>query len=84
VSPTTFTLACGTSGAVTVVGGTGSYTVNSSHPRVTASVSGNTITVTRLSADGAPAGTFPSTATISVTDGSSVASTVATVPTGGC
>ena len=84
VTPATLTLSCGTSGSVTVVGGTGNYSVNSTHPRVTATVSGNTITITRLAGDAAPVGTFPGTATISVTDGSTAVSTVATVPTGGC
>lgn len=78
VSPTALTLACGTTGAVTVVGGSGNYSVNSSHPRVTATVSGNTVSITRLAGD--VGGPFPTTATISVTDGSSVGNTVATVP----
>jgi len=79
VAPATLTLACGGSGSVTAVGGTGTYSVNSSNASVTAVVSGNTITITRAANDGgAPA--FPTTAVITVTDGASVASTTATVP----
>lgn len=79
VAPTTITLACGTSGSVSAVGGTGVYSVNSTHPRVNASVSGHTVTITRVGGD--PVGsTFPTTASISVTDGSSVQVVTATVP----
>jgi hypothetical protein len=70
VQPTAITLACGTSGSVSVVGGAGSVFVNSTHPRITAVASGNTITITRLGAD--PAGTFPTTGTISVSDGRTI------------
>jgi hypothetical protein len=78
VAPNTLTLACGQSGNVTVVGGSGTYSANSSNSRVTASVSGNTVTITRLTGD--VGGPFPTTATVTVTDGSSVGSTAATVP----
>jgi hypothetical protein len=79
VAPNVITLACNTSGSVSVVGGSGAYAVNSSHPRVNATVSGHTITITRLNAD--PVGSiFPTTASISVTDGSSVQVVTATVP----
>ena len=79
VSPSTLSLVCGQSGSVTVVGGNGNYAVNSSNSRVTATVSGNTVTITRLTGDPAP-GSFPTSATISVTDGTSIGNTVATVP----
>jgi hypothetical protein len=78
VSPKTITLTCGTSGSVTVVGGSGPLSVASSHPRVTAIISGTTITVTRPVGDGATV--YPTAATISVTDGSQVATLDATVP----
>jgi len=78
VSPSALTLACGQSGSVTVVGGNGNYAVNSSNSRVTATVSGNTVTITRLTGD--VGGPFPTSATISVTDGTSIGNTVATVP----
>ena len=73
------TLACNTSGSVSVVGGSGVYSVASSHPRVTATVSGHTITITRLNGDGAQV--FPNSAAISVTDGASAQVVTATVPT---
>lgn len=81
VQPTTITLGCGISGSVTVVGGTGRYTVNSTHPRVTAVAGGNTVTITRQTGDGATA--YPTTASISVTDGRSIQTVTATVP-GNC
>lgn len=78
VQPASITLTCGASGSVTAVGGSGSYSVNSTHPRVTAFVSGNTVTITRLNGDGATV--YPTSATISVTDGSSIKPVTATVP----
>jgi len=84
VVPNALTLSCGTSGSVTAVGGSGSYFVNSSHPRVTATVTGNTVTITRLAADAAagpvPVGGYPTTATVSVSDGSSAVPVTVTVP----
>ncbi len=82
VAPTTLTLTCGGSGAATVVGGSGTYTATSSNSRVSAAVSGNTVTITRLAPDPA-GGPFPTTAVITVTDGASVGSVTATVP-GSC
>jgi hypothetical protein len=78
ISPKTITLTCGTSGSVTVVGGSGPLSVASSHPRVTAIISGTTITITRPVGDGATV--YPTAATISVTDGSQIATVDATVP----
>jgi hypothetical protein len=78
-TPNSITLTCGASGNVTVTGGSGSYTANSTHPRVTATVSGNTVTITRL-AGPEVGGPFPTSATISVTDGSSATPITATVP----
>ena len=77
VSPSSITLTCGGSGAVTVVGGTGAYSANSSHQRVTATVSGNTVTITRLTGDTAA---FPATGTVSITDGATIQSVALTVP----
>src|SRR4029079_16788310 len=48
VSPTAITRVSATSGSVSIVGGTGGYFATSTHPRVTAVVSGNTLTITRL------------------------------------
>jgi hypothetical protein len=78
VSPTALTLACGTSGSATVVGGRGSYFTSSTHPRVTAAVSGNTVTVTRPIGDGAVV--YPTTATVNVSDGTKIVAITVTVP----
>ena len=80
VAPSAITLTCGAAGSVTVVGGTGSYSANSTHPRVTATVSGNTVTITRLAGPDPAGGPFPPSATISITDGASVVAVTATVP----
>jgi hypothetical protein len=78
-TPNSLTLTCGASGNVTVTGGNGNYSANSTHPRVTATVSGNTVTITRL-AGPEVGGPFPTTASISVTDGSTATPITATVP----
>ena len=78
VSPSSMTLTCGTSGSATVIGGTGSYFASSSHPRITAVVSGNTVTVTRLSGDAGVV--FPTTGTVTVSDGSTFDTITVTVP----
>src|SRR6185436_3016446 len=79
VAPTTVSLndTCGFSSSVTAVGGVGPLSVNSSHPRVSATLSGNTVTITRLSPDPAsPPGPsfYPTTATVSITDGATISS----------
>jgi hypothetical protein len=76
--PTSLTLACGASGSVTVVGGTGNYSANSTNPNTTATVSGNTVTITRAGPAGPGAGS--QTATISITDGSQIVNVTATSP----
>lgn len=81
VSPGTMTLTCGANGAVSVVGGLGNYTANSNHPKVLALIFGNTVSITRTVGDGAVV--FPTTATVSVTDGTSVGTVVVSVP-GNC
>ncbi len=78
VSPTDITLACGTSGSVTVVGGSGSYFTASSHPRITAVVSGNTVTITRLTGDGVVV--YPVTGDVSITDGTTIKDVTVHVP----
>ena len=78
VAPNTITLVCNSSGSVSVVGGSGSYSVTSSHPRVNATVSGRTITITRVNGDGVIV--YPVTASISVTDGATAQVVTATVP----
>jgi hypothetical protein len=75
VSPTTVSLndTCGFTTSVTAVGGTGPLSVNSTHPRVSAVISGNTVTITRLRPDPAPPPAFyPTSAVVSVTDGSTI------------
>lgn len=78
VSPTTLTLVCGTSGSATVVGGRGGYFTSSTHPRVTAVVSGNTVTISRPIGDGATV--YPTTATVNVSDGTKIVGITVTVP----
>lgn len=75
VGPSSLTLGCGQSGSVTVVGGTGTYSVNSTSSNVQAAVFGNTVTITRLNA-----GTSPTSVGISITDGRQVVTVTATVP----
>jgi len=85
VAPAAVDLTCGSTSAVTVVGGTGSYQVNSTHPRVVATVSGNTISITRLTGDTAAGGfPFATTGTVTVTDGSSIATVDLTTVPGFC
>jgi len=77
VAPTTVSLndTCGFSTSVTAVGGVGPLSVNSTHPRVSAVLSGNTITITRLQPDPAsPPGPsfYPTTAQVTITDGATI------------
>jgi len=67
VAPTDLSLGCGESGSVSVVGGTGSYTTATGSTNVTAVVSGNTVTITRLNS-GNTSGSTP----VSITDGANV------------
>ena len=73
VSPTTVTLndQCGFTTSVVAIGGVGPLSVNSTHPRVTAFLSGNTVQITRI-ASGDGATVYPNSATVSVTDGATV------------
>jgi hypothetical protein len=76
VAPTAITLGCGQSGSVTVIGGSGSYFTNSTSPAtVTAVVSGNSVTLTRLNS-----GTGPASVVVSVSDGTDIEEVTATVP----
>jgi hypothetical protein len=70
VAPTAITLGCAESGSVTAVGGSGSFSTNSSNPQVTAVVSGNTVTITRAGPAGPGSGTL--TSSVAVTDGSAI------------
>jgi hypothetical protein len=75
VSPTTVSLGdiCGLTASVTAVGGSGAFSANSTHPRLGVSVSGNTVSIRRLTGDPAPLVAYPTTGTVSITDGSNVA-----------
>lgn len=70
VAPTDITLGCAESGSVSAVGGSGSYSTNSSSPQVTAVVSGNTVTITRAGPAGPGSGTLSTS--VSVTDGATI------------
>jgi len=77
VAPTSVSLndTCGYTTSVTAVGGVGPLSTNSTHPRVSAVVSGNTVTITRLTPDPAsPPGPsfYPTSAVVSVTDGATI------------
>ncbi len=72
-APTSLTLLCGQSGSVTVIGGTGApLSANSSVPRVSASVVGSTVSISR--ANGDLGVNYPTSGTVTVTDGTSVVS----------
>ena len=69
-APTTIAnLACNTSTTVTVIGGPG-LTAASQHPRVTATISGSTLTIRRIIGDGLTV--YPNSGTVTVTNGSSI------------
>lgn len=80
VSPTTLTLTCAApTGSAAVIGGNGSLSAVTSHPRVQATISGNVLTVTRLVPD-LPVTPYPTTATVAITDGATIVNLTATVP----
>ena len=78
VGPTTVTLNCGLTSNASAAGGSGVYTVTSTHPRVQATVSGGVIGITRLTGDGATL--YPVTGTVTVSDGTSLQPISLTVP----
>ena len=65
--------------ALVVIGGNGSLSAVTSHPRVQATISGNVLTVTRLVPD-LPVTPYPTTATVAITDGATIVNLTATVP----
>jgi hypothetical protein len=77
IAPPTFGLSCGGSVSFSIGGGTPPFSASSSHPRVTVSVSGRTVTATRQATDGAGAGASPTSGGVAVTDGNSTASSTA-------
>lgn len=81
-APTTIAnLACGTSTAVTVIGGPG-LSATSQHPRITATISGSTLTLRRLTGDGATI--YPNSGTVTVTNGSSIVTITITATDPNC
>ena len=78
VGPTSITLGCAQAGSVTVAGGRGTYAVNSTNPNITATVSGQTVTITRAGPAGAGSGTL--NATVSITDGTEIVTVAVTAP----
>jgi hypothetical protein len=82
-APTTIaSLTCGTSTPVTVIGGAGSISATSQHPRITATVSGSTVTIRRLTGDPAPP--YAATGTVTITDGSSIVTITITATDPAC
>jgi hypothetical protein len=77
VAPTTLTLACGASGSVTVVGGSGTYTASSTTALMTPVVSSSTVTTTLAAAYAAGAMTGQS---INISDGTSIINVPVTAP----
>ena len=77
VAPNSITLACGQTGSVSVAGGSGNYFANSTDQQVQAIVFGNTVSISRLNGD-----TFNhvSPATVSVTDGATIATVQVNIP----
>ena len=85
LSPAALTLACsfGTTvvtSSLTVSGGSGTFSAGVDHPRVTAIVSGRTVTLERVNGDPALPFAYPTTGRVTVTDGATSASSVLTVP----
>jgi len=77
VAPNSITLACGQTGSVSVAGGSGNFFANSTDQQVQVLVSGNTVSISRLTGD---TFTHVSPATVSVTDGATIATVQANIP----
>ena len=74
LAPRALSLRCGLSATVVVVGGTDPFAVSSDHPRVSATITApdtRTVTIRRLPGDLGI--NYPTTATVTVTDGTSMA-----------
>ena len=78
VQPTTLTLACGSTGTITAVGGGGTYSATSTTPLITVLVSGHTISATL--APVYTAAQMPAGQSINVTDGTTIVSVGVTAP----
>jgi hypothetical protein len=83
VSPNAITLTtCGQTATVSVAGGTGNYTANSTNPAaIAAMASGAQISVTRLNGQGGLVNLAPLAFTVAITDGASSTSLTVTAPT---
>jgi len=79
VQPTSVTVGCGQTATLSVVGGSGLYTANSTHSRLIAFTFGNSVGITRATGDGATI--FPATGTVTVTDGTNIAAITVTTAT---
>ncbi|APV49221.1 hypothetical protein BWI17_05705 [Betaproteobacteria bacterium GR16-43] len=86
VSPTSVTLTCGTSSSVTVIGGSGTYNATSTSPGLTATVSGNLVTITSVrpfpAAFPGPDALTTQTDSVTITDGTTITPVSVTHPTG--
>lgn len=82
VPATIASLLCGQTVQATVVGGLGGYSVTSQHPRITAAVVGNTLTITRQAGDGATL--YPTDGAVTVTDGTSAVTLTITATPANC
>ncbi len=87
LAPATLTLGCGASASLVITGGIDPFNASSNHPRVTAvidtTIGTRTVTVTRrytAVTDVDPAPPYPTTATITVTDGTTSRTAIVTVP----
>lgn len=86
-TPSSLTLACGASGSVILLGGTGTFTVSSPNPSITTSISGRVLTISRAGVDpvGTPVSPTPGTVnpvpfSVNVTDGTQLTSLGVTAP----
>ncbi len=82
-SPTTVAnLACGATAQVTLIGGAGGLSTTSSHPRIFATPSAGTLTITRQNGDGVTV--YPTSGTITVTDGTTIVTVTITATPANC
>ena len=69
-NPSAVTLSCGGSATVVISGGTTPYSAASGSNRVTATISGSTLTISRSTGDAPPPASVSSPVTVSLTDSS--------------
>jgi hypothetical protein len=83
LAPSTIALSCSSgttavTSSFTISGGTAPFAAGTDHPRVSVTVTGRTVSVQRLGGDGTTS--YPTTAIITVTDGTTTAAATATAP----